>query len=161
MGALSTSNVSCDIPLISRLSDLLFTDTDLERPQNLSREAIESYRIPSILDFARTRLHTGNEAPNTYFVGRALKDSGEFGFDFIKVRLSQLSGRSKFTESRLTFHRSGGQHHVICSDSSFPARCRRMQSGHGWLEDVPDGCIHACARGSRSAQPQAILVSPY
>ncbi|KAF8994065.1 hypothetical protein BDQ17DRAFT_1431325 [Cyathus striatus] len=57
----------------------------LERPQNLSRESIESYRIPSILDFARTRLHTGSEAPNTYFVGRALKDSGEFGHDFIKV----------------------------------------------------------------------------
>jgi hypothetical protein len=38
------------------------------------------------MDFARTRLHTGTEAPNTYFVGRALKDSGEFGFDFIKVK---------------------------------------------------------------------------
>jgi hypothetical protein len=59
--------------------------TDLERPQNLSRESIESYRIPSILDFARTRLHTGSAAPNTYFVGRALKDSGEFEYDFIKV----------------------------------------------------------------------------
>lgn len=61
--------------------------TDLERPQNLPREAIESYRIPSILDFARVRMHTGAEAPNTYFVGRALKDSrgGEFGHDFIKV----------------------------------------------------------------------------
>ncbi|KAF8997404.1 hypothetical protein BDQ17DRAFT_857894 [Cyathus striatus] len=57
----------------------------LERPQNLTRDSIESYRIPSIVDFARTRLHTGSEAPNTYFVGRALKDSGEFGFDFIKV----------------------------------------------------------------------------
>lgn len=60
---------------------------DLERPQNLPRKLIESYRIPSILDFARTRLHTGMEAPNTYFVGRALKDScsGSFEHDFIKI----------------------------------------------------------------------------
>ena len=74
-----------------RLSPILTVDSmpnlfsDLERPQNLSRESIESYRIPSILDFARTRLHTGSSAPNTYFVGRALRDSGEFEYDFIKV----------------------------------------------------------------------------
>jgi hypothetical protein len=40
---------------------------------------------PSILDFSRVRLHTGVEAPNTYLVRRALRDSGEFGFDFIKI----------------------------------------------------------------------------
>lgn len=61
--------------------------SDLERPQNLSRSCIESYRIPSILDFARTRLHTGRGAPTTYFVGRALRDSaaGSFEHDFVKV----------------------------------------------------------------------------
>jgi len=57
----------------------------LERPQNLARDMIESYRVPSIFDFARVRLHTGYESPNTYFVGRALKDSGTFGHDFVKV----------------------------------------------------------------------------
>jgi hypothetical protein len=50
---------------------------------------IESYRVPSILDFARVRLHTGYESPNTYFVGRALKDSGTFDYDFVKVGVSQ------------------------------------------------------------------------
>ena len=55
--------------------------TDLERPQNLPRDSIESYRIPSILDFARTRLHTGSESPNTYFVGRALRDSKDRTFE--------------------------------------------------------------------------------
>lgn len=59
----------------------------LERPGNLAREEIESYRIPSIFEFARVRLHTGNAAPNTYFVGRRVKDStsGDFALDFIKV----------------------------------------------------------------------------
>jgi hypothetical protein len=61
---------------------------DLERPQNLARDMIESYRVPSIFDFARVRLHTGYESPNTYFVGRALKDSGTFGHDFVKVSIS-------------------------------------------------------------------------
>ncbi|GMK60055.1 hypothetical protein CspeluHIS016_0902720 [Cutaneotrichosporon spelunceum] len=59
----------------------------LERPGNLPREEIESYRIPSIFEFARVRLHTGKSAPNTYFVGRRVKDStsGTFAHDFIKV----------------------------------------------------------------------------
>jgi hypothetical protein len=52
---------------------------------------IESYRVPSILDFARVRLHTGYESPNTYFVGRALKDSGTFEHDFVKVRVFQTA----------------------------------------------------------------------
>ncbi|RUP43877.1 hypothetical protein BC936DRAFT_136607 [Jimgerdemannia flammicorona] len=62
----------------------------LERPNNLPRTMIESYRIPSILDFAKVRLHVGPAAPTTvsyrkYFVGRALKDGGEFEHDLIKV----------------------------------------------------------------------------
>ncbi len=59
----------------------------LERPGNLARDEIESYRIPSIFEFARVRLHTGNAAPNTYFVGRRVRDSasGNFTLDFIKV----------------------------------------------------------------------------
>jgi hypothetical protein len=69
------------------ISYVINQQTDLERPQNLPRDSIESYRIPSILDFARTRLHTGSESPNTYFVGRALRDSKDrvFEHDFIKV----------------------------------------------------------------------------
>ena len=58
----------------------------LERPNHLPRENIESYRIPSIIDFARVRLHVGSSAPTTYFVGRAVKDSGNFHEDFLKVR---------------------------------------------------------------------------
>ncbi|KAJ3012131.1 hypothetical protein HKX48_006435 [Thoreauomyces humboldtii] len=57
----------------------------LERPGNLPRSDCESYRIPSILDFALVRLHAGPAAPTTYFVGRMLKDAGTFDQDFIKV----------------------------------------------------------------------------
>lgn len=58
----------------------------LERPGGVPRTLIESYRIPSILDFARTRLHTAGAMPNTYFTGRALRDSaGSFQQSFIKV----------------------------------------------------------------------------
>lgn len=58
----------------------------LERPGGVPRSLIESYRIPSILDFARTRLHTAGAMPNTYFTGRALRDSeGSFQQSFIKI----------------------------------------------------------------------------
>ena len=57
----------------------------LERPRNLPRDKIESYRIPSIFDFARVRLHVGPNAPTTYFVGRCVKDSGDFKDDFLKL----------------------------------------------------------------------------
>ncbi|KAL3866247.1 hypothetical protein ACJMK2_043562 [Sinanodonta woodiana] len=57
----------------------------LERPNNLPRENIESYRVPSIFDFAKVRLHVGPAAPTTYFVGRRIKDSGNFDEDFIKL----------------------------------------------------------------------------
>ncbi|KAI8917516.1 hypothetical protein DFJ77DRAFT_531000 [Powellomyces hirtus] len=57
----------------------------LERPNHLPRSECESYRIPSLLDFARVRLHVGSAAPTTYFVGRMLKDGGNFDHDLIKV----------------------------------------------------------------------------
>ena len=57
----------------------------LERPRHLPRKNIESYRVPSIIDFARVRLHVGTSAPTTYFVGRTVKDSGNFDHDFLKV----------------------------------------------------------------------------
>ncbi|KAK3599362.1 hypothetical protein CHS0354_009862 [Potamilus streckersoni] len=57
----------------------------LERPRNLPRENIEFYRVPSIFDFAKVRLHVGPAAPTTYFVGRRVKDSGNFDEDFIKL----------------------------------------------------------------------------
>lgn len=58
----------------------------LERPGGVPRTLIESYRIPAILDFARSRLHTAGAMPNTYFTGRALRDSaGSFQQSFIKV----------------------------------------------------------------------------
>ncbi|ESO92066.1 hypothetical protein LOTGIDRAFT_233318 [Lottia gigantea] len=57
----------------------------LERPGNLPRQQIESYRVPSLQDFSRVRLHVGSAAPNTYFVGRHMKDSGDFDNDFLKV----------------------------------------------------------------------------
>jgi uncharacterized protein (UPF0264 family) len=62
-------------------------NSDLERPKQLTREFIESYRIPSIFDFARVRLHTGTEAPNTIFIGRPFHDStdGQFEKDFVKL----------------------------------------------------------------------------
>ncbi|KAL5005514.1 hypothetical protein ScPMuIL_018970 [Solemya velum] len=57
----------------------------LERPRNLPRQNIESYRIPSIYDFTKVRLHVGAAAPTTYFVGRPIKDSGNFNEDFLKL----------------------------------------------------------------------------
>ncbi|KAI0685647.1 hypothetical protein BC835DRAFT_1421040 [Cytidiella melzeri] len=59
----------------------------LERPAGQGRAAIESYRIPSTLDFARVRLHTGDTSPNTIFIGRPFRDStdGQFEKDFVKL----------------------------------------------------------------------------
>lgn len=69
----------------------------LERPRNLPRQKIESYRIPSIFDFARVRLHVGPNAPTTYFVGRCVKDSGDFKDDFLKlVNITAASATAAF-----------------------------------------------------------------
>lgn len=57
----------------------------LERPNHLDRTHIESYRVPSVLDFSRVRMHVGSSAPTTYFLGRAVKDSGNFEEDFLKI----------------------------------------------------------------------------
>ena len=57
----------------------------LERPNHRDRQSIESYRVPSVLDFSRVRLHVGPTAPTTYFLGRAVKDSGNFEEDFLKI----------------------------------------------------------------------------
>ncbi|KAG8705188.1 hypothetical protein FRC09_003110 [Ceratobasidium sp. 395] len=57
----------------------------LERPARSGMDAIESYRMPSVREFARVRLHAGTAAPTTSFVGRPLLDSSEFKWDFIKV----------------------------------------------------------------------------
>ncbi|KAF8598644.1 hypothetical protein BDV93DRAFT_561149 [Ceratobasidium sp. AG-I] len=57
----------------------------LNRPANTTQAQIESYRIPSVLEFARVCLHTGYTSPNTCYVGRPLKDSSDFKYDFIKV----------------------------------------------------------------------------
>ncbi|KAK3756241.1 hypothetical protein RRG08_035303 [Elysia crispata] len=57
----------------------------LERPNHKDRQSIESYRVPSVLDFSRVRLHVGPTAPTTYFLGRAVKDSGNFEEDFLKI----------------------------------------------------------------------------
>lgn len=82
---LSVSSIHSASTVMPQLTTSRIVHSDLERPQNLARDMIESYRVPSILDFARVRLHTGYESPNTYFVGRALKDSGNFECDFVKV----------------------------------------------------------------------------
>ncbi|XP_033750726.1 uncharacterized protein LOC117334967 [Pecten maximus] len=69
----------------------------LERPRHLPREKIESYRIPSILDFSKVRLHVGTQAPTTYFVGRRIKDSGNFSEDFLKlVNITAASATAAF-----------------------------------------------------------------
>lgn len=57
----------------------------LERPRHLPRQSIESYRVPSLFNFAKVRLHVGPSAPTTYFVGRRLRDSGKFEEDFLKM----------------------------------------------------------------------------
>ncbi|KAJ3153585.1 hypothetical protein HDU89_000627 [Geranomyces variabilis] len=57
----------------------------LERPGHLARRECESYRISSIVDFGRVRLHVGSAAPTTYYVGRMMRDGGNFDQDLIKV----------------------------------------------------------------------------
>lgn len=57
----------------------------VERPRNLKRNECESYRFPSSLEFARVRLHVGADAPTTLYVGRPMKDGGDFVMDFLKV----------------------------------------------------------------------------
>lgn len=49
------------------------------------RSAVESYRIPSILNVAMVRMHVGTRAPVTSFIGRPLFDSGRFHLDLWKV----------------------------------------------------------------------------
>jgi hypothetical protein len=49
------------------------------------RSAVESYRIPSVLNVAKVRMHTGTRAPVTSFIGRPLFDSGRFHLDLWKV----------------------------------------------------------------------------
>jgi hypothetical protein len=46
-----------------------------------TRDEIESYRIPSIKWFLMTRLHVADIAPQTLYIGRRLKDSGNFDND--------------------------------------------------------------------------------
>ncbi|XP_033749353.1 uncharacterized protein LOC117334041 [Pecten maximus] len=71
----------------------------LERPRNLPRQNIESYRIPSMLDFSKVRLHVGSSAPTTYFVGRRVKDSGNFEEDFLKlVNITAASATAAFLQ---------------------------------------------------------------
>ena len=59
----------------------------LERPNHDPRSKIESYRIPSHSDFCKVRLHVGDIAPTTSFMGRRVKDSddGDFERDFVKT----------------------------------------------------------------------------
>ncbi len=49
------------------------------------RSAVESYRIPSVLNVAKVRMHVGPRAPVTSFIGRPLFDSGRFHLDLWKV----------------------------------------------------------------------------
>ncbi|XP_064608860.1 uncharacterized protein LOC135473020 [Liolophura sinensis] len=71
----------------------------LERPNHLPRENIESYRIPSLYDFTKVRLHVGSTAPTTYFVGRRVKDSGSFDEDFLKlVNITAASASAAFNQ---------------------------------------------------------------
>lgn len=75
--------------------------TDLERPAGTTQAQIESYRLPSIREFARVCLHTGYAAPNTCYVGRPLSDSGDFKYDFIKVAVQFQCNQHSFIWSSL------------------------------------------------------------
>ncbi|ESO92065.1 hypothetical protein LOTGIDRAFT_163069 [Lottia gigantea] len=54
----------------------------LEIPANDSQDQIESYRVPSLYDFSRVRLHVGSTASASYFVGRRFKESRHFSDEF-------------------------------------------------------------------------------
>ena len=55
--------------------------TTIEQENEPTRDEIESYRIPSIKWFLMTRLHNGDIAPQTLYIGRRLKDSNNFDND--------------------------------------------------------------------------------
>ena len=55
--------------------------TTENKEQEPTRDEIESYRIPSIKWFLMTRLHVADIAPQTLYIGRRLKDSGNFDND--------------------------------------------------------------------------------
>ena len=57
----------------------------LERPKNQLRDEIESYRIPSITNFMFTRFHVSNVTPTTFYLGRIVKDSGNFDDDLLRI----------------------------------------------------------------------------
>ncbi|XP_070203421.1 uncharacterized protein [Littorina saxatilis] len=63
----------------------------VERPRNWTRIDCESYRFPSSVEFSRVRLHVGADAPSTFYVGRPLKDCGDFKKDLLKVSASVLT----------------------------------------------------------------------
>lgn len=62
----------------------------LERPRHEDRTQIESYRIPSVRKFVFIRLAVANVAPTTFYIGRIVKDSGNFENDCL--RISRLFG---------------------------------------------------------------------
>lgn len=76
------------------------------------REAVESYRIPSLLNVAKVRMHVGARAPVTSFIGRPLFDSGRFHLDLWKVvhtmaasasaMFQQGAAECKFAMERMT-----------------------------------------------------------
>ncbi|KAI0364629.1 hypothetical protein BV20DRAFT_826352 [Pilatotrama ljubarskyi] len=53
----------------------------LERPKGLPRSQIESYRTPEVFEFACVRLHVGDQAPTTAYVGRFPHTSRSRNFD--------------------------------------------------------------------------------
>ena len=63
----------------------------LERGKDKSRGQIESYRIPSIKKLRYVRFHVSDLAPTTLYIGRRLKDSGDFENDLLKVSRTFVS----------------------------------------------------------------------
>lgn len=63
----------------------------IDRQGNDDREAVEPYRIPSIRDVARIRIHVGSTTPCSVFVGRPVFEGWRRGEkDFVLFRQSLL-----------------------------------------------------------------------
>jgi len=63
----------------------------IDRQGNDDREAVEPYRIPSIRDVARIRIHVGSTTPCSVFVGRPVFEGWKRGEkDFVLFRQSLL-----------------------------------------------------------------------
>ena len=56
----------------------------IDRDKEFDKEKVEPYRLPASINAAHVRLHVGDHAPVTAFIGRPVFESGDFSLDLLK-----------------------------------------------------------------------------